>query len=50
MLVFRLDLYNGNATYRPDFNERTNLVTAFPDRVVTTFLILTTPFYKRDSF
>jgi N-acetylgalactosamine-6-sulfatase len=30
--LYRLDLYNGNASYAPDFNERANLVAAFPEK------------------
>jgi arylsulfatase A-like enzyme len=31
--LYRLDLYNGNATYAPDFHERRNLAAAFPGKV-----------------
>jgi arylsulfatase A-like enzyme len=30
--LYKLDLYNGNATYTPDFNERANLANAFPEK------------------
>ncbi len=31
--LYKLDLYDGNASYAPDFNERRNLAAAFPERV-----------------